>query len=66
MHLLASATGLKLMLCLCTEAASTALCGTSALPSPMLLPKRGWDSTIEGQSAGKKLARLDSTAAQVL
>lgn len=66
MHLLASATDLKLMLCPRTEAASTALCGTSALPSPVLLPKRVLDPTREGHSAGKQLEILGSTAAQRL
>lgn len=51
MHLLASATSLKLMmLCPCIEAASTALRGTSALPSLSCLPKEVWIQEVQAKS----------------
>lgn len=48
MHLLASATGLKLTLCPCAEPASTALCGPSAC-----FPKEVWIQQQKGTVQAK-------------
>lgn len=52
MHLLASATSFKLILCPCTEAASTALCGTSAMPL-CCFPEEVWIQQEKGTVQAK-------------